>query len=174
MTDIGSITLRARGIFAALQPCSNHVRLAVAASVSAPQAASFVRADNSDDSVPEIVSGDNPSDSEDINVNSGRGALRSVSEQVSFGGVLGYATGYTIRKVGKAAMFFVGAEVVILQYMAYRQWVEIDWARMGRDLSPKLSKSTWDGLVDILVYKMPFSVAFTGGLVAALRIPPTK
>lgn len=100
--------------------------------------------------------------------------VRSVGEQISIGGVLGFAAGYSIRKVGKAVLFLVGTEVCILQYMAYREWLTMDWRRLGRDLSPKFSKSAWQGIVEILVYKMPFSAAFSGGLAAGLRLSSSK
>lgn len=100
----------------------------------------------------------------------GGSVLRNIGEQVSFGGFLGFATGYSIRTVGRAILFLVGTEVVVLQYMAYRQWLVIDWRRLGRDLSPKFDRSTLEGLLEILVYKMPFNAAFSGGLVAGLRL----
>ena len=100
---------------------------------------------------------------------SNKSVAKSVSEQLSIGAVLGFATGYSIRKIGRALLFLVGTEVVILQYMAYREWLTMDWARIAKDITPKLRKSTWGGVTEILVYKMPFSAAFTGGLLAALR-----
>lgn len=100
--------------------------------------------------------------------------VKSVGEQLSFGGVLGFAAGFSIRKVGKAILFLVGTEVVVLQYMAYREWLTMDWRKLGRDIAPRFDKSTWDGFVEILVYKMPFSAAFSGGLVAGLRFSSAK
>lgn len=100
--------------------------------------------------------------------------VQSIGEQVSFGAVLGFATGYSIRKIGKLILLLVGTEVVVLQYMAYRQWLVMDWRRMGRDLSPKFNRSMWDGLLNVLLYKMPFSAAFSGGLAAGLRLSYQK
>lgn len=174
MTDRLSLLQRACSVFSAVAPSNASIRIALATSASAPGAA-FVAASHSN-----VAESDPSSDKQlpppktQVEPNSARGTTRSVGEQLSFGGILGYATGYSIRKAGKAAMFFVGAEVVILQYMAYRQWIVVDWGRMGHDLSPKFSKTTWDGFVDILVYKMPFSLAFSGGLLAGLRIPSGK
>lgn len=111
---------------------------------------------------------------EDVERAQAKSALMSVGEQVSFGGMLGYATGFTIRKVGKAVLFLVGAEVVILQYMSYRHWVNVDWRRLSRDLSPKMSKSSWEAFVNVLLYRIPFSAAFSGGLIAALRTSGAK
>lgn len=189
MSDRAALLVRASGIFASLSSLNsrNSVRVALAAGAAcAPQ--STTQADSADPPAPKATPlpsaafvsdpSDNISTSkqpaqdvpgahvEDLK----RSPLQAFGEQVSFGGALGFATGYTIRKVGKAVLFLVGAEVVFLQYMAVREWVVVDWRRMAHDLSPKLSRSTWEGLVDVLVYKMPFSAAFSSGLVAALRL----
>lgn len=101
-------------------------------------------------------------------------AARTVGEQLSVGGVLGLATGYSIRKIGKAVMFVAGTQVCILQYMAYRRWLVMDWRRLAQDVAPRLDKSAWSGALDILLYRMPFNVAFTGGLMAGLRLTAHK
>lgn len=111
---------------------------------------------------------------DDVQAADGKGALMSIGQQLSFGGMLGYATGFTIRKVGKAVLFLVGAEMVILQYMSYRHWVSVDWHRLSRDLQPRVSKSSWDSFVNVLLYRIPFSAAFSGGLFAALRTSGAK
>lgn len=95
---------------------------------------------------------------------------RTLGEQLSVGGVLGFACGYSLRRIGRAAMFLVGTEVILLQYMAHRRWLVMDWSKVAHDLSPTFSRSSWDKFLAILVYKMPFNVAFTGGLMAGLRI----
>lgn len=99
--------------------------------------------------------------------------VRSAAEQASIGAVLGFATGFSIRKAAKAAMFLVGTEVVILQYMAYREWLIMDWKRIGRDLAPNFNRS-WNGFLNVLLYDLPFSAAFSGGLFAGLKISSPK
>jgi len=110
------------------------------------------------------------SETKDSSGTRGSSLARSVGEQLSVGGVLGFACGYSLRRIGRAAMFLVGTEVILLQYMAHRRWLVMDWTRVASDLSPTFSRSNWDKLLAILVYKMPFNVAFTGGLMAGLRI----
>lgn len=154
---------------------SDAVRIALAA--GAVTAASTVSADDEDanDMPPNVPNATVPPlREEDASDKRQSSTLQSLGEQLSFGGVLGFAAGYSIRKVGKAALFLVGTEVVILQYMAYRQWLIMDWRRLGRDLAPKFSRSAWEGLMEILVYKMPFSAAFSGGLLAGLRLSSPK
>eukprot|EP00171_Calliarthron_tuberculosum_P009309 IDg9309t1 len=113
-------------------------------------------------------------DVSDVKEHAERTVARTLGEQVSVGSILGFATGYSIRKIGKAVLFVVGTEVAILQYMAYRQWLVMDWRKLARDISPNFSRSKWDKVLDILLYKMPFNVAFSGGLVAGLRLSAVK
>lgn len=167
MTDRGAAILRAGALLSSMMERSsaraglggalrrgNAVRISLAS--AAPAAGAVVSANAEEDE-------EKP-----------RPFLRNVGEQLGVGGVLGFAAGFSIRKVGRAIMFLVGTEVVLLQYFAYRRWVEIDWRRVGRDLSPSLTTSAYDGLLDILVYKMPFAASFTGGLMAGLRLSTSK
>lgn len=96
--------------------------------------------------------------------------FRSVAEQLGVGGVLGFATGYSIRKLGRIVAFFVGTEICILQYLAYRKWLIMDWNRIANDVKPKLDRSFWRAGVDIVLYKLPFASAFSVGMAAGLRL----
>jgi len=87
-----------------------------------------------------------------------------VGQQFSVGTFLGLATGYSLRRIGRFALFLLGAQILILQWMAYKGWVTIHWNRVSRDLVPVLDKSFAENMVDILVYKMPFATAFCVGL----------
>ncbi|CAN8075505.1 unnamed protein product [Agarophyton chilense] len=152
-------------------PTSTTIRITIAAA-----APSFAAADDSNrkpniDSTQQATK--DPPNRLDVEHES-KHIVQSLSEQLSFGAVLGFATGYSIRKIGKLVLFLAGTEVVILQYMAYRRWLEIDWRRIGRDLSPNFDRSAWDCLMNILLYKMPFSAAFSGGLAAGLRLSYQK
>lgn len=96
--------------------------------------------------------------------------VRSIAEQLGVGGVLGFTTGFAIRKLGRIVAFFVGTEICILQYLAYRQWLVMDWRRIAKDLQPKLDRSVWRAGVDIVLYKLPFASAFSAGMAAGLRM----
>lgn len=97
--------------------------------------------------------------------------LRSVSEQLGVGGVLGVAAGYASRRLGRAALMAVGTEVIVLQYFATRGWVTVHWGRVGEDLRPTAGPGgIAAGMKEILLYKLPFTAAFSAGLAAGLRI----
>jgi uncharacterized membrane protein (Fun14 family) len=94
----------------------------------------------------------------------------TIPEQISVGSVLGLATGYSIRKIGRILAFVVGTEIVVLQYLAYKRWLVMDWGQVANDLRPNLSRSAWDTGVEILLYRLPFATAFSAGLAAGLNI----
>eukprot|EP00871_Galdieria_phlegrea_P002923 jgi/Galph1/3631/GphlegSOOS_G2279.1 len=90
--------------------------------------------------------------------------LQPFGQQVSIGTLLGIATGYSLKRIGRFVLFLIGTEVVILQLMAYKEWVTVHWNKIGRDLAPNLNKSFAENFMDILLHKLPFSCAFCGGL----------
>jgi uncharacterized membrane protein (Fun14 family) len=53
--------------------------------------------------------------------------------QVGFGSVLGFASGYAIKKLGKIALMGVGAAFLLVQGLAYAGWVEVNWSKARAD-----------------------------------------
>jgi uncharacterized membrane protein (Fun14 family) len=99
------------------------------------------------------------------------GTVHSVTEQLGVGGLLGLATGYSIRRLGRIIAFAVGTEVLLLQYLAYRRWLVMDWQRVAQDLKPKGDgRGFWSAGMDIVLYKLPFASAFSAGMAAGLRL----
>lgn len=89
--------------------------------------------------------------------------LGSLGQQVGIGGFLGLASGLAVKKIGKALLILVGTEMCILQYMAWRGWLRMNWRQLAHDVRPKFDKSTLDGVINILVYKLPWASSFTAG-----------
>ena len=89
--------------------------------------------------------------------------------QVSVGGVLGFAAGYAVRRIGQLLLLIVGVEILALQLMSKREWVDVRWKKIGRDLSPHVEKGAFQRLVDGVAFKIPFAAAFSGGMYAGLR-----
>ena len=52
--------------------------------------------------------------------------------QFALGGVLGFAAGFAIKKVGKIVVIIVGLAFILLQVLAYYGIIEIDWAPIAR------------------------------------------
>lgn len=95
--------------------------------------------------------------------------VEKIGTQLSVGGILGFATGYAIRRIGQLLILVIGVEILALQMMARQQWVDVKWKKIGRDLSPHVEKDAVQRLVDGVAFKIPFAASFTGGIYAGLR-----
>lgn len=49
---------------------------------------------------------------------------------VTFGGMMGYTTGYAMKKIGKAVAFFVGVTFIALQTGVYAGYIDVDWLKI--------------------------------------------
>lgn len=103
----------------------------------------------------------------------GNAVNRSLAEalggQLTVGGVIGFATGYAVKRVGQLILVIMGCEVVVLQLFAQRGWVIVNWNRIGKDLSPHVEKEGFDRVVEALKFKVPFAGAFSAGCYAGFR-----
>lgn len=100
----------------------------------------------------------------------GDGGLAGVlGGQVSVGGIAGFAVGYGSKRVGQLLMVLLGCEIVALQLMAKRGWVDVRWNNIVRDISPHVEKEGLDRVLHTVRFKIPFAGAFTAGLYAGLR-----
>ncbi|KAF8078044.1 FUN14 family-domain-containing protein [Lyophyllum atratum] len=103
--------------------------------------------------------------------------------QLSFGIVSGICAGVFIKKGAKAAAWFLGGIFVLLQYLASKSLVRVDWGRMatrfekafysteetGRKKAPTVT-SLWTWIVDFLTADFQPRASFIAGLVLGLRI----
>jgi len=93
--------------------------------------------------------------------------------QISFGGIAGFATGYTINKVGKFVAVAFGIIFIVVQVLASMGYLSVDWTRIQRDVEPLFQqeqlKTAWDRLVAVLTTNLPFGGAFVAGLILGLR-----
>jgi uncharacterized membrane protein (Fun14 family) len=101
--------------------------------------------------------------------------------QLSMGSVLGYATGYALRVVGRMAAFGVGSIFLCLQMAAYKGYVDVNWAKIVQDTKGGLLDVDSDGdfdvddakllmrkFLDVCTYNLPSGAGFTGGLALGL------
>lgn len=61
-----------------------------------------------------------------------------LSEQLTFGGVTGFATGYALSRLGRLALLAIGIQVLSLQAMAHRGWVSVHWSVIAADVDPSV------------------------------------
>jgi uncharacterized membrane protein (Fun14 family) len=100
-------------------------------------------------------------------------ALAPYLQQLSFGGIAGFAAGYALKKLGKLVALGVGLLFIALQLLAYYGFISVDWGVVQRQVDPLLEPESlgrmWDGLVALLTYNVTFALAFVPGLVLGLR-----
>jgi uncharacterized membrane protein (Fun14 family) len=61
-------------------------------------------------------------------------------EQLTFGSIMGFCSGYALKKVGKAAAVVVGCGFIALQTAASYGYIKLDWARISEDAQKKLDQ----------------------------------
>lgn len=87
-----------------------------------------------------------------------------LSEQLTFGGVTGFATGYALSRLGRLALLAVGVQILTLQAMAHRGWVSVHWSAIAADVDPSVRAGRHGGVgrvVNLAAYRVPFAGAFT-------------
>lgn len=95
-----------------------------------------------------------------------------LSEQLTFGGVTGFATGYALSRLGRLALLAVGIQILSLQAMAHRGWVSVHWSAIAADVDPSVRAGRHGGVarvVNLASYRVPFAGAFTAVREAAGR-----
>jgi uncharacterized membrane protein (Fun14 family) len=94
-------------------------------------------------------------------------------QQLSFGGIAGFAAGYALKKLGKLVALGVGLLFIALQLLAYYGFISVDWGVVQSQVDPLLEPESlnrmWDGLVALLTYNITFALAFVPGLIFGLR-----
>ncbi len=100
-------------------------------------------------------------------------AYGPVLAQLGFGGVAGWVSGYTLKKVGRLLALVLGFLFISLQLLAYAGYIEIDWTRIQRDVEPLLEPDTlkgfWQKLLEVLTYNLPFASGFAVGALLGFK-----
>ncbi len=94
-------------------------------------------------------------------------------EQLGFGLIAGFATGYALKKLGKLIAIAFGLLFATIQLLAYFNFVAINWIKIEHILNPLFEPESlsqaWQSLVKILTFNITFAAAFVPGLVLGLR-----
>ncbi len=91
---------------------------------------------------------------------------------LSLGGILGFCTGFAIRKVGRGLIFVLGSIFVLIQLLAYFEFITVNWTRVQQVAEPLVQDGARTGgswLLDVLSANLPFGGAFVAGLLLGLR-----
>lgn len=101
--------------------------------------------------------------------------------QIGYGFMMGYSSGYALKKASKFAAFMVGGVFVILQSLSYTGYLQVDYNKVQKDVEDTFDLNN-DGVLDIkdaefaftkvkeiVGYQMPSGGGFGAGMVMGLR-----
>lgn len=104
-----------------------------------------------------------------------------VPAQAGYGFLMGYSSGYCLKKVSKVLAFGLGSVFVIMQTLSYYKYIDVNYSSIQKDMETLLDVNK-DGKVDeedaalvfdkiksVLQYNMPSGGGFTAGLFLGLR-----
>lgn len=89
------------------------------------------------------------------------------------GGTLGFATGYALRTVGRAAAVGVGSAFVMLQGLSYTGYVKVDWRKLERDTlggQPRTAEAAVNEIIESIAFNAPAGAAYTAGMLYAMNV----
>jgi uncharacterized membrane protein (Fun14 family) len=104
-----------------------------------------------------------------------------VPMQLSYGFMMGYSSGFCVKKVSRAFAFVIGGFFVGMQALAWKGYAKVETDKLKRDVEGIIDLNN-DGRVDaedvkiayeklhsVLGYNMPVGGGFTAGLLIGLR-----
>jgi len=93
---------------------------------------------------------------------------------LGFGGLLGAAVGYTVKKIAKLTALFLGFTFILIQGLVWLGYVDVDWAAV-QDMATTVWR-TPDGTTlldrgwEILRANLPFGGGFVAGFALGLKL----
>lgn len=96
--------------------------------------------------------------------------ILDILQEGSFGTLIGFATGYALKVLGRGLLVVFGVEYIILQILSYKNFITVNWQKILASGSPVWDKrrSYFDSLLRMLTSKIPFKAGFVGGLYMGL------
>jgi uncharacterized membrane protein (Fun14 family) len=92
---------------------------------------------------------------------------------LTLGGILGFAAGFFLRRLGRFLLLWLGLAFVGLQLLAYTGYIDINWLKIQQDVAPLLSPGTlsgfWNLIRGVLTHNLPFVAGMIPGLLLGLR-----
>lgn len=101
--------------------------------------------------------------------------------QIGYGFMMGYSSGYCLKKVSKVVAFAVGGIFIALQSLSYNGYMNVNYGKIQKDVEKimdlnhdgkvdeKDAKVAYDKLHNVLSYNMPTGGGFSAGLLMGLR-----
>lgn len=85
------------------------------------------------------------------------------------GGIAGWAVGFTLKKFAKLAALIVGVAFISIQYLAFHQYITIDWDKIKHSVPEESIEQSWVSVMSVLTYNLPFAGAFLVGFWMGFR-----
>lgn len=94
----------------------------------------------------------------------------NILQEGSFGTLVGFATGYALKVLGRGLLVVFGIQYVVMQILAYKNFITVNWQKILASGSPLWDKrrSYFNSFVGLLTSKIPFKAGFVGGLYMGL------
>ena len=93
--------------------------------------------------------------------------------QIGLGGLLGFAVGFALKKVGTIVLVVLGCLVLLLQLAAMADIIQVNWLRIQEVINPWLEPDSLDAtgrsFVTMLVADLPFAGSFLGMLAVGFK-----
>lgn len=90
--------------------------------------------------------------------------------QLGIGGVLGFAAGFALAKIGKLALLGVGLGFILIQMLAYFGYLTVNWQQVEEQVSPLLEPERLEGFWQRVVMVLSNSLPFAGGIAAGMLL----
>lgn len=106
---------------------------------------------------------------------------KPIIAKISFGSIIGYCSGYTLKQVGKVAAIILGAGFIAVQTCVSYGYIQVDWNKVKDDALKKVDtdgdgklgsgdiKVYWLKLKSLLTANLPNSGGFSLGFLYGIR-----
>ncbi|RLE80207.1 MAG: hypothetical protein DRJ52_06895 [Thermoprotei archaeon] len=91
--------------------------------------------------------------------------------QVSVGGLLGFATGYAVKKIAKLAILVLGIFTAILLYLEYSGVITINYAKLTEIMYNmwQVVSAKAQGMQSYVASHIPFAASFIPGFIIGFK-----
>jgi len=91
--------------------------------------------------------------------------------QIGFGGMVGFFSGYLLKKAGKIVGVLFALVFISIQVLIYYGYIPgVDWARLGKDITHVINKKNiLTTLWDIIIHDIPFVASFIPFFILGLK-----
>jgi FUN14 domain-containing protein 1 len=98
-----------------------------------------------------------------------------LAQKLGFGGIMGYISGLTLKRLGQEAAFLVGVAFLGLQGLQYGGYIKIDYSKVQAEVTKKLdvdgdgkltskdALAIWGKVKNVLSDQLPGAGGFSAG-----------